>query len=82
MLFAGDEVSFNPIDCNVNSEDCATSCMREASQLTIAIKLISQEIDGTWEPPLIKNPKCISVSGCGKWKPPLIDNPKFKGKCK
>lgn len=37
---------------------------------------------GEWEPPLVQNPKCASISGCGKWTAPLIDNARFRGKWK
>lgn len=40
------------------------------------------EMDGTWEPPLIENEICSSAPGCGPWEPPLINNPEFKGKWK
>jgi hypothetical protein len=36
-------------------------------------------MDGTWEAPLISNPKCVGAPGCGAWSAPLIDNPDFKG---
>ncbi len=39
-------------------------------------------MDGKWEPPKIKNPKCETVSGCGKWARPQIKNPNYKGKWK
>jgi len=38
-----------------------------------------ESMDGTWEPPMINNPKCQTASGCGPWAPPLADNPAFKG---
>jgi calnexin len=38
-----------------------------------------EEEDGTWEAPMISNPKCEAV-GCGEWKPPMISNPAYKGK--
>lgn len=38
-----------------------------------------EEIDGTWEAPLIKNPLCED-NGCGKWEPPMIANVEYKGK--
>ena len=38
------------------------------------------ELDGEWEPKLIPNPKCASVSGCGKWNAPMKPNPLYKGK--
>lgn len=38
-----------------------------------------EELDGVWEPPMIKNPLCESA-GCGKWEPPMIANPEYKGK--
>jgi calnexin len=37
-------------------------------------------MDGSWEAPLINNPKCAAAPGCGLFSPPLIDNPKFQGK--
>lgn len=37
-----------------------------------------EEIDGSWESPLLKNPLC--ENGCGKWEPPIIPNPEYKGK--
>ncbi|XP_022647358.1 calnexin-like isoform X2 [Varroa jacobsoni] len=37
-----------------------------------------EDMDGTWEAPLVDNPKCKEV-GCGKWEPPVIANPKYKG---
>uniref|UniRef100_A0A0N4ZUU5 Calnexin n=1 Tax=Parastrongyloides trichosuri TaxID=131310 RepID=A0A0N4ZUU5_PARTI len=40
------------------------------------------EMDGEWEPPMIKNPRCEGVSGCGKWIQPTIPNPLYKGKWK
>ncbi|OXA53227.1 calnexin [Folsomia candida] len=39
-------------------------------------------MDGSWEAPLITNPKCATAPGCGSWSPPQIDNPEFKGKWK
>lgn len=36
-------------------------------------------MDGSWEAPLITNPKCATAPGCGSWSPPQIDNPEFKG---
>uniref|UniRef100_A0A915JB46 Calnexin n=1 Tax=Romanomermis culicivorax TaxID=13658 RepID=A0A915JB46_ROMCU len=39
-------------------------------------------MDGKWEAPLIKNPKCEKSAGCGKWTPPMIKNPEYKGKWK
>jgi calnexin len=39
-----------------------------------------EEMDGTWEAPLINNPVCESSPGCGLWKAPMKANPKFKGK--
>merc|ERR1712136_524770 len=39
-----------------------------------------EDMDGTWEAPLINNPACESAPGCGQWKAPMIANPKFKGK--
>lgn len=41
-----------------------------------------ESMDGSWEPPLIPNPKCEGAPGCGPWSPPLIENPDFKGKWK
>jgi len=38
-----------------------------------------ESMDGSWEPPLINNPKCQDATGCGPWVAPLIDNPNFKG---
>lgn len=38
-----------------------------------------EEIDGSWEAPLLKNPLCED-NGCGKWEPPLIANPEYRGK--
>jgi len=38
------------------------------------------ELDGIWEPPMIKNPLCENAAGCGKWEPPMIANPEYKGK--
>ncbi|OHS94976.1 Calnexin like protein [Tritrichomonas foetus] len=40
------------------------------------------DLNGEWEPPSIRNPKCapdISI-GCGPYDPPLIKNPKYRGK--
>ena len=37
------------------------------------------EMDGVWEPPLIKNPLCEN-NGCGEWKAAMIANPEYKGK--
>jgi calnexin len=37
------------------------------------------EMDGVWEPPLIKNPRCEN-NGCGEWKAQMISNPQYKGK--
>eukprot|EP00906_Rhabdomonas_costata_P020424 RCo029727 len=39
----------------------------------------NDEEDGTWQHPLIPNPRCQS-RGCGNWNPPLVPNPKFRGK--
>ncbi|KRY65849.1 Calnexin [Trichinella pseudospiralis] len=39
-----------------------------------------EEVDGTYEAPLIKNPKCASAPGCGEWKRPTKRNPAYKGK--
>eukprot|EP00656_Telonema_subtile_P049514 TRINITY_DN6176_c0_g1_i4.p1 TRINITY_DN6176_c0_g1~~TRINITY_DN6176_c0_g1_i4.p1 ORF type:complete len:328 (-),score=94.63 TRINITY_DN6176_c0_g1_i4:274-1257(-) len=39
----------------------------------------SEEDDGSWEAPLVNNPKC-DAAGCGEWKRPNIPNPDFKGK--
>ncbi|GBP07453.1 Calnexin [Eumeta japonica] len=38
-----------------------------------------EEMDGTWEAPLVDNPACAAAPGCGNWKPPMIPNPKYKG---
>lgn len=38
-----------------------------------------EEIDGSWEAPLVKNPLCED-NGCGKWEQPVIPNPEYKGK--
>lgn len=38
------------------------------------------EMDGDWEPALIKNPACESAPGCGPWNKPSIENPAYKGK--
>jgi len=38
-----------------------------------------EDDDGTWEAPIIDNPKCEAV-GCGEWKAPEIENPEYKGK--
>lgn len=35
------------------------------------------EEDGTWEAPMVPNPKC--KGGCGEWKRPMKHNPNFKG---
>lgn len=35
------------------------------------------EEDGQWEPPIIRNPKCLV--GCGKWEPLLVPNKEYKG---
>lgn len=39
-----------------------------------------EEMDGQYEAPLVKNPKCEKSSGCGPWKRPMIANPAYKGK--
>ncbi|CAO1413539.1 unnamed protein product [Diamesa serratosioi] len=38
-----------------------------------------QEMDGEWEPPMLRNPLCEAV-GCGEWSAPMIPNPEYKGK--
>lgn len=38
-----------------------------------------EEIDGSFEAPLVKNPLCED-NGCGKWEQPMIPNPEYKGK--
>ncbi|KAA0187273.1 Calnexin [Fasciolopsis buskii] len=37
-------------------------------------------MDGEWEAPMIKNPKCADAPGCGEWHKPQIKNPNYKGK--
>jgi len=36
------------------------------------------DLDGEWEAPLIRNPKCANGQ-CGTWKPRYISNPAYKG---
>lgn len=40
------------------------------------------DLNGEWEPPTIRNPKCTpdKSPGCGQYDPPLIRNPKYRGK--
>lgn len=38
-----------------------------------------ESMDGSWEAPLIPNPKCENALGCGPWTAPLVENPNFKG---
>lgn len=38
------------------------------------------EQDGEWEPNMVENPNCKTVSGCGPWKRPMKQNPAYKGK--
>lgn len=40
------------------------------------------DLNGEWEPPTIRNPKCLpnNSPGCGEYDPPLIRNPKYRGK--
>lgn len=37
----------------------------------------SDEEDGEWNAPMIKNPLC--TVGCGEWTPPSVPNPKYRG---
>ncbi|CCH58226.1 hypothetical protein TBLA_0A04310 [Henningerozyma blattae CBS 6284] len=37
------------------------------------------DVDGKWEPTMIRNPDCQNLSGCGPWEQPIIANPNYQG---
>ncbi|PAA69765.1 hypothetical protein BOX15_Mlig031555g1, partial [Macrostomum lignano] len=39
-----------------------------------------EDMDGSWEPAQVDNPKCKEAPGCGPWTRPKVKNPKYKGK--